>query len=357
MSTIRFPHASVGISAALLAASLASCKTLEQPFARLESAVVRDRYAGSPQQADVRIVRGDGVVAPSISMRLQKGDSIITSATTRVVVTFAAGYEVTIDTSTAIYIQNPSIFLRIGQAFIRKLRGSTDTLTTHTPQAVLHDASTEFLVTVTPSVTAVRVVEGAVDAQTRDGTYPTVRYSAFEQGEIALGQGPQRMPRLGREEIDARMRWVREVARVTRVVVPQLDSLTEAQARAALDRVGLRVLLVTRRESADHAPGTVVDHTPGAGESVAPGTFVSLVLARAARNEARDTAQSGAECTVPNITGRREAEARRLLEAARLVGRAIERVGEVDEVTSQIERAGTRVRCGSVVRYRWGRVG
>ncbi len=329
--------------------SLAACSSATPVFARLESAVVQDQYAGSPQSANIRIVRGDGVIAPTISMRLQKGDSIITSSTSRAVVTFAAGYEVTLDTSTAIHIENPSIFLRIGRAFIRKIRGAPDTLTTRTPQAVLNDAGTEFLVTVTTSETSVRVAEGAVDAESPDGTYPTVRYGAMEHGVIS-SRGAQRMPTMTREELNAQLAWVRQVQRITRILVPQLDSMTEAQARATLDRVGLRVLFVTRRQVSGYAPGMVVDHTPSAGDSVAPGTFVNLVLAREAR-------QAREECTVPDIVEKTEAEAKRLLAAAQLTGRSTERTGDVDVVTSQEQQEGTKVACGSVVRYTWGRIG
>jgi hypothetical protein len=328
---------------------LAACSSATPVFARLESAVVQDQYAGSPQSANIRIVRGESVVAPSISMRLQKGDSIITSSTSRAVVTFAAGYAVTLDTSTAIHIENPSIFLRIGRAFIRKIRGAPDTLTTRTPQAVLHDAGTEFLVTVTASETSVQVAEGAVDAESHDGTYPTIRYRAMEHGVIS-SRGAQRMPTLTREELNTQLAWVRQVQRITRILVPQLDSMTEAQARATLDRVGLRVLIVTRREVTGYAPGVVVDHTPSAGDSVAPGTFVNLVLAREAR-------PARGECTVPNIVEKTEAEAKRLLAAAQLTGRATERIGEIDVVTSQVEEAGSKVQCGSVVQYKWGRIG
>lgn len=332
-----------------------ACKSLKPPFARLESAVVGDRYAASPAAANVRVVRGDSVVAPSISMRLLKGDSITTSATTRVVVTFAAGYEVTLDTNTAIYIENPSIFLRIGQAFIRRLRGTPDTLTTHTPQAVLHDAGTAFLVSVTPRATTVRVQEGAVDAGARDGGYPVVRYTALDQGEIAVGRGPQRMPKLRPAELETQLAWVRQVERISKVTVPQLDSMTEAEARAALERVGLRTLLVMHRSTGRYAPERVVETTPGAGEQVAPGTYVTLVLEKAGKTE--DAPAGRGFCTVPGIVGKKENEAQRLLEAARFRGQATQRMGEIDVVTSQVEKAGSKLACGSTVHYTWGRVG
>ena len=341
------------VVAGVTLATLVGCRSMTPAFARLESAVVNDRYDGSPARTDVRVVRGDSVLPPSVSMRLQKGDSIVTSGTTRVVVTFAAGYEVALDTNTAIFIENPSIFLRIGQAFIRKLFGAgadrdTTKLDTHTPQVTLHDAGTEYLVTVDGRATDVRVLTGAVDAVTPDGRWPRVRYNALEQGRIDAITGPERMGRITRAEIETRLRWVRRVDSLTKIRVPGVDSMTEAQARATLERSGLRVMFVLQRETDTYAPGRVVDQTPSAGESVAPGSYITLTLAKAPRGEL---------CTVPNIVEKREAEAKRLLEGARLRGEATQRIGEIDVVTSQVEKAGSRIRCGSVVRYAWGRIG
>ena len=333
-----------------VAAAVPACKAFTPPFARLESTVVSDRYDGSPSRANVRVVRGSSVVAPSISMRLLKGDSIVTSSTTRAVITFAVGYEVTLDTSTAIFIENPSIFLRIGQAFIRLIRGNggeSTKLDVNTPQAQLHDVGTEYLVSVTPRSTMVRVAKGAVEASAPDGRWPRIRYSEMDAGEIGSESGPRRVRRLSRDQFEAEIRWVRQVERITKVPVPRLDSMTEAQARAAAGRAGFSVLLVTHREEAGRAPGTVVDQTPRAGETAAPGTYISLVLAKAPRGD----------CEVPNITEKREAEAKRLLEAARLTGQATRDPGELNIVTSQTEKPKTKVRCGSVVPYRVGRIG
>jgi PASTA domain-containing protein/FecR-like protein len=340
------------VTRALLAGivvALPACKAFRPPFARLESAVVSDRYQGSPSQANVRVVRENAVVAPSISMRLLKGDSIVTSATTRVVVTFAAGYEVTLDTNTAIFIENPSIFLRFGQAFIRLIRGKADTtrLDTNTPQAVLHDVGTDYLVTVTPRSTMVRVSSGAVEASSRDGRWPRVRYTELEAGEIGADSPPSPKQRISRDRLEAEIQWVRNVERITKILVPKLDSMTEAQARAAAERAGFRVLLVTHRETADIAPGLVVDQTPAAGTREAPNTYISLVLAKAPKRE----------CTVPDITGKMENEAKRLLEAARLAGQATRDQGDTPMVTKQTEKAGSKVACGSVVHYRVGVIG
>ena len=339
------------IAACLALPTVSACRSATPPFARLESAVVGDQYAGSPTRTHVRVVRGDSVVAPSVAMRLFKGDSIITSATTRVVVTFEAGYEVTLDTNTAIFIENPSVFLRIGQAFIRKLLGQrpasdTTKLDVHTPQATLHDAGTEYLVSVNRGATDVSVLTGAVEAASRVSAW-RARYSALERGRIDSTRG-QRMPPLSREALEAELRWVRRVDRLTKIAVPRLDSMTEAQARAALERVGLRVLFVLQRETSDFAPGLVIEQSPVAGANAAPGTYVTLTVAKE---------PPSSQCTVPNIIEKKEAEAKRLLEAARLRGEVTQRIGEIDVVTSQSARAGSRVRCGSVVQYTWGRVG
>jgi hypothetical protein len=319
-------------------------------FARLESAVVDDRYAGSVATANVRVVRADAVVSPSISMRLLKGDSIITSRTTRVVVNFAAGYEVTLDTSTAIYIENPSIFLRIGQAFIRKLLGTrpdTARLDTHTPQATLHDEGTEYLMTVSGQGTDLLVLSGDVTVRSRDGR--VVRYTALEQGRIDADRGPLPMQRLTQSQAEARLAWVRRVERITKVPVPSVDSMTEAAARSTLDRAGFRVLFVLHRETDAVPPGRVVEQSPAAGQLAPPGTYVTLTLSKAARRAPE--ASATADCIVPDIERKRETEARRLLQAARLRGEVTRRDPNVSTVGRQEIKKGSRVACGTTVRY------
>ena len=330
----------------VLLASLSAC-TSTSAFANLESAVVDDRYASALSTANVRVVRADGVVSPSVSMRILKGDSIVTSRTTRVVVNFRAGYEVTLDTSTAIYIENPSIFLRIGQAFIRKLTGNrakpdTATLDTHTPQATLHDAGTEYLVSVDGQGTNVLVLSGAVQAASRDGRWSGITYTALQQGRIDAQRGPLRMQRLSASQAESQITWVRRVERITKVPVPSVDGLTESAARSTLQRAGFRVLFVLHRETDAVPPGQVVDQSPGAGELSAPGTYVSLTLAKAARV---------AMCTVPDLVGQNEAVAKRLLDGAKLRGQGTRRDPNATQVVSQDVAKGTSVACSSTVNY------
>ena len=344
------------ILSGLLALAVAQgCATLRasaaRPFARLETAVTNDKFDNTLSRSELRVVRDDVVIAPSLAMRLQKGDSIGTGSGTQVMMTFAAGYEVTLDTGTAIYIENPSIFLKWGRAFIKRITGATDTLDTHTRHATLHDVGTSYVVTVTPAVTTVRVESGIVAARARDATaVPWERYGPLEGGVIVAGQRPTRTPAISRDQMDQELGWVRRIDRLSNVIVPQLDSMTETEAHAALDRVGLKWLIVLHRKTGRYAPERVVESTPGAGEKVRPGTYVTLVLEKPGSNESDGVAQ----CVVPVITDRTRAEAEKVLAGANLRGEVIRRVGERDIVSSQLTKARTRVPCGTIIQFVWG---
>lgn len=128
-------------------------------------------------------------------------------------------------------------------------------------------------------------------------------------------------------------------SRPTRVVVPNLDGRTAAQARTALG--GARLLLgeVDSVVTRDGAPGTIVRQFPVAGDSVEPGRFVSVTIAR------------DALVTVPRVIGRAPSEARRALGDAELRAGSLterERPGAITVLEQSIP-AGTRVRPGTVV--------
>lgn len=64
------------------------------------------------------------------------------------------------------------------------------------------------------------------------------------------------------------------------ITVPDLLGMAHADARTRLELEGLRLGTVTRRRTADAAPGTVVGQRPAAGTLAAPGTVVDLIVAR-----------------------------------------------------------------------------
>ena len=64
------------------------------------------------------------------------------------------------------------------------------------------------------------------------------------------------------------------------IAVPDLLSMSIADARTRLELEGLQVGTVTRRRTADANPGTVVAQKPAAGTLASPGTVVDLIVAR-----------------------------------------------------------------------------
>jgi serine/threonine-protein kinase len=64
------------------------------------------------------------------------------------------------------------------------------------------------------------------------------------------------------------------------ITVPSVLELTQVDARTRLELEGLVLGTVTRRRTAEAAPGTVVAQRPAAGTLAAPGTVVDIVVAR-----------------------------------------------------------------------------
>ena len=78
----------------------------------------------------------------------------------------------------------------------------------------------------------------------------------------------------------------------TEVTVPALRGQTLSDARAALDRTGLRYRVLYR--DSDATPNTVIDSDPAEGQEVPPDTRVTLVVAKAATGTPTATATTTA---------------------------------------------------------------
>jgi eukaryotic-like serine/threonine-protein kinase len=126
------------------------------------------------------------------------------------------------------------------------------------------------------------------------------------------------------------------------VAVPDgLVGLTEEEARQAIEAAGLEVGDVSQEESEDAEPGEVLETDPAAGEEVAVGSAVNLVVA-----QEPDTA------TVPSVIGRSRDDARAAIEAAGLeLGNVETRASDqpADVVLETDPAGGTEVERGSSV--------
>ena len=130
------------------------------------------------------------------------------------------------------------------------------------------------------------------------------------------------------------------------VRVPDVTGQSQDAATAALTNAGLKATTTQRDSSRD--PGTVLAQTPQAGTTVDPGTVVTLTVARQPK-----------QTSVPDVTGRDLASARRALSAVGLKT-AVAREDVTDrtddgKVVSEDPPGGSKVNNGSTVTLSVGR--
>jgi serine/threonine-protein kinase len=119
--------------------------------------------------------------------------------------------------------------------------------------------------------------------------------------------------------------------------VPDVRTLTEAGATAALAEAGLPVSRVERRFDGDVPGGRAIGTEPPAGEDLLRGTEVTLLVSTA--------------LVVPDVTGRTVAEARQILADTGLRARAQQFFGdESSRVIFQFPGAGSVAEPDSAVR-------
>ena len=94
-----------------------------------------------------------------------------------------------------------------------------------------------------------------------------------------------------------------------KVAVPELKGLTRSEAVKALSDAGLTSVETAEYDSSV-AKGTVIDQLPAAGEKVVPGSAVGVLVSLGARPIP--------PVAVPDVRGKREAEARTILRDAGL---------------------------------------
>jgi regulation of enolase protein 1 (concanavalin A-like superfamily) len=126
------------------------------------------------------------------------------------------------------------------------------------------------------------------------------------------------------------------------VIVPQLIGLTQSSATAALTSAGLVVGAITNATSNTVPAGSVIDQTPAANTSVAPGTSVALVIS-----------SGPLPVTIPNVVNLTQQDATAALIAKGLsVGTIATAASDTVAsgcVISQTPSAGTIVPSGSSV--------
>jgi hypothetical protein len=350
----------------LVACGVTACASITPRYGTLDGVVVGNANDPNPTSADVRVARPGGPARTGIGMSIGKSDTISTSRDARALFTLLSDYEITLDTGTVIIIENPSIFVRLGQLFIRKLTGGGEPAVVHTNHTSIIPSGTAFFVKAVSDESAqLLVADGSATASPRgaEGWAP-VDYPAMYKG-IFRGSDRPIKTQATSAELERELSWVRRVDALTRVRMPRLDSLTEADARAALSRVGLRVLWVRTRTTGAAASGRVIEQSPSAGAYAPVNSWVTLVVegappqreggagARAPESPSVSRARTDVlrrVCTVPDIRNKSERDALKLLSDAGYSGRLRSYSGR-DYVATQSTNPGEHPACGSTIEY------
>lgn len=138
---------------------------------------------------------------------------------------------------------------------------------------------------------------------------------------------------------------VSDGAAVENVDVPDVADMTQADAEKTLKDAGLKVQ-VAENPSADVAAGSVVTQVPAAGESVAPGTTVAIVISTGPPAAAD-------EVSVPNVVGLTVAEAQQTLSDAGFEAQTVPAAAgsgkPANEVVAQTPAGDSTAQSGSTV--------
>jgi beta-lactam-binding protein with PASTA domain len=323
------------LAVALLAGGCASAR-----FGTLESVLKGDRLATASELQEVRVERAGARPPTTPGMEIRKGDRIVTGPDTRVLVSLGAGYELILEPGTDVEVLNPSLFMRVGQAFVQTAQRVREYLKIKTEFVVAGVEGTQFVATLKGQEFLVSVVEGHVKVESPTGAWPPRTYGPLDQGRVRRGQPPERMAPLDPRQVDAIRARFRGVDDIVRRKVPRLIGARLDVARAALEQAGLAIGRVTPRITGDAAVNSVLAQSPSAGAVVRAGARVDLTV-------------EGESVAVPSVVGQPLRAAVAALSAAGLsVSRPREVLSEREAegtVLSQSHRAFSRVAPGATI--------
>ena len=128
-----------------------------------------------------------------------------------------------------------------------------------------------------------------------------------------------------------------------KVTVPDVRGMSEEAAKALLNKKGLGIQVVTRKESKKYKAGKISKQTPEAGEKVSKHTKIEVVVS---------SGLVGSKKAIPDVSGRSETEAQNELEEAGFkVTSSFQYDDSVEsgKVISTTPEAGTKAEKGSTV--------
>ena len=170
--------------------SAVACAT---PYAKLDGVLAGTRPAPLNEPPRVTLVREGETRTGTPQQSIVKGDTMLTSADGVALLTLRAGYEVIVEPGSEISIENPSIFVRVGKLFLKKVRQTREALRLNTIFVSAGVEGTEFVFEVTrDGVVRLTVLEGSVFLSSRTMAWAGATYGAGQSVTIrgAAPPGP-----------------------------------------------------------------------------------------------------------------------------------------------------------------------
>jgi hypothetical protein len=195
-----------------------------RPFARLDGVLVdapQPRAVRGDESGRIAVTRGSAPQPGRRGMSILKGDGLATTEDGVALLVLAGGYEVVLERSTDLTIENPSIFVRTGRLIVRKIRRIREALTVRTELGAAVVEGTEFVFEVHPSrQVTIAVLEGGIRVYPRAARWTdTTAYVAGEQVTFDSLQIRKLAP-LSAAEVAALRERITAVERVAQPVKP-----------------------------------------------------------------------------------------------------------------------------------------
>lgn len=286
-------------------AGMSAC-AVTQP--QVHSVIVNDSVVDGATN-EVQIVRAGVALPAARGASLEVGDVVKTGPGSQVVLLLEDGaVEIIMLENSEIRIS--SIFVTLGEVFVRVKKKLTSVFEVESDYGVAGVQGTEFIVSVRRGADYRCVtLEGEVKVRSANGGWPARSVPTRQEITVNSGSTPQ-LRTLNRSEYNTLVNRVNHVERIYRptamqLLVPDLSGMMEADARRLLQSQNLTVGEVSGRITSRAKVGEVLTQKPAAGQRIKPNASIQLEV------EAQPT-------TVPDVTGNSLDAAIRVLNRARL---------------------------------------
>ncbi len=138
-----------------------------------------------------------------------------------------------------------------------------------------------------------------------------------------------------------------------RLTIPDVTGKPFDEAKAQIEKIGLKVGKVTKEYSSEIPAGYVIAISPSAGTQVEPGTEIAFIVSKGEKPKAKPSKPKVVYVRVPNLKDKSLMQAREILESRGLRLGKVQKVTNPDElfdvIIDQNPKPGTKVKRGTAV--------